>query len=325
MPLKRSRIVEGHGRVVVTGGLGFIGSHLVERLASEGERVVVFDNLTNGRLENLRTSVDSRRVEIVEGDIREYNQVERVVSGARIVIHLAAMVSVTESLENPSLATEINVAGTINVLNACVAEKASRLVFASSAAVYGDLRPPLREDMAPSPLSPYGASKAAGESYCKAFSQSYGLETVILRLFNVYGPRSSTGPYSGVMAKFAEAIKKRDPLTIFGGSQTRDFVHVRDAVDAIQLAMKTNKANGDVFNVGTAKPITINHLAALFLHVAGVKKRNVLHQAPRKSDVKHSYADIGKAERELGYTPRVELENGVKGYLSWYLGKRLQS
>jgi UDP-glucose 4-epimerase len=304
---------------VVTGGLGFIGSHVVERFVKRGDHTVVLDDSSIGHLENLASCRNSPGLEVVEGDIRNPEALRKALEGADTVIHLAAIVSVPKSLEAPSLVAETNDSGTLNVLGACVENKVRRLVFASSAAVYGGSRQPLLEDLVPIALSPYAASKVAGEAYCRAFSESYGLETVVLRFFNVYGPRS-TGPYAGVMVRFAEAIKKSSPLVVYGdGRQTRDFVHVNDVVNAILLAASRDRADREIFNIGSGHTTTINQLAKLFLRAGGKDGARISHVAPRLSEVRFSRACIDKARHVLGYEPSVDLRSGVVEFLSWFL------
>jgi UDP-glucose 4-epimerase len=308
-------------RVVVTGGLGFIGSHIVEKLVMGDNDVVVLDDKSNGDVANIGSRPDSPNLNLVVGDVRSRNKLRRALVDADVVIHLAAVVSVLRSLEDPALTTEVNVGGTLNVLSACIESGVRRMVFASSAAVYGGMEPPLEEDRAPIALSPYAASKIAGEAYCRAFSESQGLETVILRFFNVYGPRS-TGPYAGVMVKFAQAIIQGRPLVIFGdGEQTRDFVHVNDVADAAILAMNKNGARGEVFNIGTGISTSVNGLAKIFLSASDSEEIDISHVEPRQSEVRHSRADIRKAVEQLGYKPGVKLESGVEEYLSWFNGK----
>ncbi|MDA4127761.1 MAG: NAD-dependent epimerase/dehydratase family protein [Thaumarchaeota archaeon] len=308
-------------QTVVTGGLGFIGSHVVERLVHSGEDTVVLDDSSSGHEKNIASCLCSPKLEVVIGDIGNAEVVNEALEGAETVIHLAAIVSVPKSVEDPGFVNRVNVDGTLNVLKACVKNKVKRLLFASTAAVYGVSRPPLKEDLVPIALSPYAASKIAGEAHCRAFSESYGLETVVLRLFNVYGPRS-TGPYAGVMVKFAEAIKRGSPVVVFGdGKQTRDFVHVDDVVNAIVLAMRSDKAKGGIFNIGSGRSTTINHLAKLFLNPSGIDNESLLHKEPRKSEVRYSRAEISRARRILRYEPAVNLNSGVREYLSWFLGQ----
>ena len=296
-------------RVLVTGGAGFIGSHLVDRLANEGCRVVVLDDLSSGSLENIRDNLDSGRVRFIEGDVRDSKVVEDAVKDVDLVCHLAAVVSVPYSMREPLLTHEVNVTGTLNLLIASLKHEVERFVYLSTCAVYGEPEYlPIDEAHPTSPVSPYAASKLAAEHYCMAFQQAYGLKTVILRPFNVYGSRQN----DGVVARFIQRVKKGDLPIIYGnGGQTRDFVYVWDAVDAILLALKHDGAGGKVFNLGTGKATTVNELAGLLLRIFG-KELKPMREEPRIGDVRQSCADISKAEKELGYRPCFSLEKALR-------------
>ena len=236
-------------------------------------------------------------------------------SGTDIVVHLAALTSVPYSVLHPDEVGKVNVTGTLALLTACAKASVKRLVFASSAAVYGNHKPPLSERLLPDPLSPYAASKASVECFIKAFHSSYGLESVILRFMNVYGPRS-LGSNEGVVPQFLRAIKRNEPLVIFGdGNQTRDFVHVSDVVDSIISATSVDASNCDIFNVGTGRPSTINGLVGLLQEMLGANRLEVKHEDQRRGDVRHSYADIRKAARSLGFKPKVKLRDGIADLL----------
>jgi nucleoside-diphosphate-sugar epimerase len=313
------------GRVMVTGSLGFIGSHLVERLVERGSSTIVFDDGSNGRTSNISSFADSPCPTILKGDIRHAEEVERMMEGVDTAVHLVATVSVIRSVEDPWSVTENSVIGTLNVQNACVKRGVKRAIFASSAAVYSAAsRPPLRKEDSTNPVSPYAASRLAGEAYCHAFASSYGLEAIIVRFFNVYGRRRSPGPCSGVMVKFAESIKKKLPITVFlDGEQTRDFVHVNDVVDALFACSNNAAACNQTFNMGTGFPTRVNELAEVFARVRGVGPARIVHAEPRKSEVVHSCADITKAKSTFGYKPKVKLEEGVRQYVSCvYLSMR---
>lgn len=305
--------------ILVTGGLGFIGSHLVDRLIREGFDVIVLDDYSSGRESNLE-SIGSRNLKIIRGTILDRKVAAIAVEKANTVVHLAAIVSVQRSIAEPYLSHEVNVTGTLNLLLEASKNKVQKFVFGSSAAVYGKSEIlPLQEILPLNPMSPYGASKAASEAYCKAFFESMGLNTVILRFMNVYGPRRSSGLYAGVMTKFAEAISTHQPLVIYGdGEQSRDFTYVSDIVDAIRLSIESEKANGVLMNVGTGKPTTINQLAETFEQLSKgpiVKRR---YMKPRLGDIRSSYADISIARKIIGFTPKTELESGVHEFLNWY-------
>jgi len=301
-------------RVLVTGGAGFIGSHLVDRLANEGCRVVVLDDLSSGSLENIRGHLDSGKVRFIEGDVRGSEAVEEAMKGADLVCHSAAVVSVPYSMREPLLTHEVNATGTLNLLIASRNHEVERFVYLSTCAVYGEPEYlPVDEAHPTNPVSPYAASKLAAEHYCMAFQQAYGLKTVILRPFNVYGPRQN----DGVVAEFVQRVKKGDPPIIYGnGGQTRDFVYVWDAVDAIVLALKHDGIVGKVFNLGTGKATTVNELAGLLLRIFG-KDLKPKREEPRIGDVKQSCADIDKAEKELGYKPRFSLEKALRDFVEY--------
>jgi UDP-glucose 4-epimerase len=297
---------------LITGGAGFIGSHIAEALVERGARVRVFDNLSSGHLENLEAI--RGRIEFVEGDIRDPAAIERAMRGVRCVYHEAALVSVFDSVERPGDNHDINVTGTLNVLRAARAAGARRLVFASSAAVYGNNPElPKREDFRPEPESPYAVAKICGEYYLRVFSSLYGLETVSLRYFNVYGPRQDPrSMYSGVISRFSDALSTGATPTIFGdGAQTRDFVCVKDVVQANLLAMDSPDAGrADVFNVGTGRPASLLDVLAALRESLGVEVSPVFQPA-RQGDIRHSLADIGRISRALGYVPRYSLRDGL--------------
>ena len=295
-------------RVLVTGGAGFIGSHLVKALLRAGHFVRVLDNFSTGSMDNI---VDvARDVEIVVGDVRDYSVVEKCVRGVDVVIHLAALIDVAESIERPDLYFEVNVIGTHNIAKAC--RGVNVLIFASSSSVYGDpLKIPIPEDHLLSPRSPYAASKAAGEALIQAFSSIYGYRPIILRIFNVYGPKQSRA-YAGVVIEFIRRVLRREPPIIYGdGEQTRDFIHISDVIDAIMKAMSIERARG-VFNIGSGKAVTINQLAKLILKTLNREDLKPVYAPPRPGDIKHSIADITKSRKILGFEPKISLEEGIK-------------
>jgi len=300
----------------VTGGAGFIGSHLVDRLVAEGYEVYVLDDLSAGSLDNIAGHLNSGRVRFVRGDVRSRELVNKLVGGVDYVAHLAAVVSVPLSIERPVAATEVNFSGTLNLLKASVDLGVKRFIFVSSCAVYGEARYlPVDEGHPPSPLSPYAASKLAAEHYCRAFYEVYGLKTVILRLFNVYGPRQGFNQYSGVIIQFHERIRKRLPLVIYGdGMQTRDFVHVSDVTKALLSTLESGRAVGEVFNIGSGTPTKIIELAKTMLDIAGLDLE-IKHEAPRVGDIRNSYADITKARELLNFKPETSLREGLESLL----------
>lgn len=299
---------------LVTGGAGFIGSHLVDALKAAGARVRVLDNFSTGKWENLPAGV-----EIVEGDVRDRDAVERAMRGITHVFHLAAIASVAASIEDPLTTDEVNVRGTLHVLEAARAAKVRRVVFASSAAVYGEPEVvPVHERMAARPASPYAVSKLAGEAYCCAAFTTYGVETVPLRYFNVYGPRQDPrSPYSGVISLFAAAVREGRAPTIFGdGHQTRDFVYVADVVHANLLAATApRELCGIPYNCGTGQQTSLRELLSVLEDLCG-KRIEAQFAPPRAGDVRHSCADITAIRRALGFSPRVPLREGLRALLS---------
>jgi UDP-glucose 4-epimerase len=263
--------------------------------------------------------LENPKFRLVRGSILDPGTIEDALEGASAVVHLAAVVSVALSIERPLLVHRVNVEGTFNVLQSCLKHSVDRFVFASSAAVYGnDLTPPFREDCQSNPSNLYGATKEAGEAYVKAYAETHDMKTVILRLMNVYGPRRSPGPYAGVITKFAEAISLGKPLTVYGnGEQTRDFVHVSDATEAMASALHKDQAIGQTFNIGTGKPTTISKLAAMFSHLTESASQ-INHLPARLGEVMASWSNIEKAKELLQYQPKVSLENGIRSFTQWY-------
>jgi len=301
-------------RILVTGGAGFIGSHLVKALVKAGHSVRILDNFSTGSLENLGDIAGS--VELVVGDVRSYGVVEKAVKGVDAVIHLAALIDVAESIEKPDLYFDVNARGTYNIAKAC--KGVSVLVFASTCAVYGEpVKLPVAEDHPIVPKSPYAATKVAGEAFIQAYSNLYDYRYAILRLFNVYGPKQSKA-YAGVIIEFIKRVSRGEPPIIFGdGEQTRDFIHVSDVVEAIMMAI-TNEKTRDVFNIGSGKPVTINQLAKLILKLMGREDLKPIHTTPRPGDIRHSVADITKAREALGFKPRIGLEEGLQSLITTY-------
>jgi UDP-glucose 4-epimerase len=304
-------------RALVTGGAGFIGSHIAERLAGDGHEVRIIDNLSSGRRENLRTFVD--RVEFEEGDIRDLPLLERLCQGCDWIFHQAAVVSVPYSVEHPQETHDVNIQGTLNVLLAARKHGVKRVIFACSAATYGeDPELPKRETMAPAPCSPYGVEKITGEYYLKIFHALYGVETVSLRYFNVFGPRQDPGsPYSGVISIFVDCVLTDRTPTVFGdGEQYRDFVYVQNVVDANLLAATVPGAAGQTYNVGCGERTSLNDLLRILGALAG-KTVEPQYTDPRAGDIRESVADISRIRTELGYAPRVGVEPGL-GHLLDY-------
>lgn len=301
---------------LITGGSGFIGSHIAEELVGEGHRVTLFDNLSSGRIENLDHL--QGKVDFLRGDVRDRAAIEGAMKGVEFCFHEAALVSVFASVEKPDENHEINMTGTLNVLQAARAAGVQRVVFASSAAIYGnDPTMPKREDMRPQPASPYAAGKITGEYYLSIFAQLYGLQTVSLRYFNVFGPRQDPrSMYSGVISRFADDLKNGRTPTIFGdGQQTRDFVFVKDIVQANLKAMRCPQAGaGEAFNVATGATNSLLDLLGALGELTGRKIVPDFKEA-RQGDVRHSSADIARARAVLGYAPRFSLKSGLERLL----------
>ncbi len=306
-------------RYVVTGGAGFIGSAIVRGLLREGAgQVLVLDNFLSGREENLeevRSAVELHRV-----DIRSYEQIEPLLRGVDVVFHEAAIPSVPRSIEDPVPSHEINIDGTFNVLRAAAAGGAGRVVYAASSSVYGDSEElPKVETMLPLPKSPYAMQKLSGEYYAAVFAANFGIETVSLRYFNVYGPRQDpSSPYSGVLSVFMKAILGRHPPVIYGdGEQSRDFTYVEDVVALNLEAAVAPGVSGKVYNGGNGGRITINRAWQLLQDMERVRIAPEYRSA-RQGDVRHSQADTSAAERDLGYSPRYSFEDGLRLTLEWY-------
>lgn len=309
-----------YSEILVTGGAGFIGSHIVDRLLENGIKIRVLDNFSTGEKKNQAQHQNNKAFRFIEGDVRNFDLVKKTVKGVDAVIHEAALVSVTRSVEDPLLSNEINVKGTLNLLKACVDAHVKRFIFASSCAVYGDTKTlPNPEKLAPKPLSPYAADKLAAENYAKVFHALYGLETICLRYFNVYGPRQKYGPYSGVISIFINCLLKNEPPIIFGdGKQTRDFINIKDVVEANMLALAKEKTDGDVFNISTGETTTLNKLALTIQKIMEKTEIEPVHIEPRSGDIRHSCGDITEASKKLGYKPKVQLEKGLSELIRWY-------
>jgi nucleoside-diphosphate-sugar epimerase len=305
-------------RYLVTGAAGFIGSHLVEQLLERGAAVVGMDNFSTGRRENIAPFLG--RMEFVEGDIRDPNLCRRVCRGVNFVLHEAALGSVPRSVAEPLATHDNNVNGTLNMLVAARNAGAERFVFAGSSSAYGDSEVlPKVETMPSRPLSPYAVSKLAGENYCTVFHLVYGLRTVSLRYFNVFGPRQDpNGPYAAVIPRFVAAIRRGQRPRVFGdGGQTRDFTYVRNVTEANLLAcVAPAGADGEVFNIGTGGRLTLNALTSQLLRMLG-SSLEPEYLAARVGDVRDSEADVGKARKQLGYEPTVSVIEGLRLFVEW--------
>jgi UDP-glucose 4-epimerase len=302
---------------LVTGGAGFIGSHLVDRLVAEGYDVKVIDDLSTGQLANIAGHVEAGSVEFLKGDIRDPTLVKEAMQGVDVVAHLAALTSVPFSMKNPDLVYDVNLSGSLNLIFAAIKAGVGRFVFASSCAVFGDTTIlPVTETAEFKPISPYAESKLAIERCLRGFSNRGALDSVILRFFNVYGPRQGLSEYSGVITKFLDRCNSRQPLLIFGdGSQTRDFVNVADIVEGIYSALTLSGIQGEVFNLGTGKPTSVNELAHVVLDLTGAGV-GIRYEPARLGEIKESYADISKAKRLLGFQPKASLTEGLTALCS---------
>ncbi len=302
---------------LVTGGAGFIGSNLIRCLAASSVRIRVLDNLSAGRREDL-AGLD---VEFLRGDIRDTEAVDRAVAGVRTVVHLAANTNVVESIKNPEINLDINVRGTFNLLQASVKHGVERFVFASTGgAIVGDVTPPVHEGMAPHPISPYGASKLAGEGYCSAFWGAYGLRTVSLRFSNIYGPFSYHK--GSVIAKFLRGVQAGKPLTIYGdGRQTRDFLFVGDLCRGIVGALEAPVPFGQPIQLGSGRETSVNAMVNLMRQVVGNGTFPPVEFAPsRQGEVLRNFVSIARAEKYLGFSPPTDLLSGLQQTWDWFKG-----
>jgi nucleoside-diphosphate-sugar epimerase len=305
-------------RYLVTGGAGFIGSNTVDELVRRGHGVVVLDDLSAGKEDNLAEV--RNKITFIKGSITDIEIVQKAMQQAEFVLHLAARTSVPRSVKDPIEANRINIDGTLNVLVAARDNKVKRVIFAASSSAYGETPVlPKVESMQPQPISPYGVTKYVGELYAQVFGRCYGLETVCLRYFNVFGPRQDPdSPYSGVLSRFASAFLNEEPPLIYGdGEQTRDFTYVDNAVQANLLACEAPGAAGKIFNVGTGQRVSLNQTLDLLRQVSG-KQLAAKYDPPRDGDIRDSQADITQARDILQYEPTVLFEEGLQRTFEWY-------
>jgi nucleoside-diphosphate-sugar epimerase len=305
-------------RYLVTGGAGFIGSNTVDEILRRGHTAVVLDDFSAGRVENLRQC--SGNLETIRGSITDLATVQKACTGADFVIHLAARTSVPRSVKDPLESNHINIDGTLNVLVAARDVKVRRLVYAASSSAYGETpTQPKRESTCPDPISPYGVTKYVGELYAKVFGLCYGLETVCLRYFNVFGPRQDpTSQYSGVLSKFITTLLADGQPVVFGdGQQSRDFTYIDNVVQANLLACEASNCAGSVLNAGTGGRYTLNETLRLLEKISG-KKAVAKYEPPRSGDILHSQADITEARKMLGYDPKISFEEGLRRTWEWY-------
>ncbi|HIE43919.1 MAG TPA: SDR family oxidoreductase [Candidatus Omnitrophica bacterium] len=304
--------------VLVTGGAGFIGSHITDRLIELKAHVRVIDDFSEGKEENLQHLMD--KIELIRGDIRDLNLVKRITKDVKFVFHQAARRSVPKSVDDPLTYNDVNVTGTLNLLLASYENKVKRVVFASSSSVYGDTDElPQKETFLPNLISPYAATKLAGEYYCRVFNETYGLKTVSLRYFNVFGPRQSLeSQYAVVIPKFIDCLLNDEPPPIHGdGLQSRDFTYVSNVVEANLLSAIKEQAAGEVFNIAVGKTYNLLQLVENLNKITG-KNINPIFTPPRRGDVRYTWADISKAKRLLSFSPEVDFVEGLKRAVEWY-------
>ena len=306
--------------IVVTGASGFIGSQLVDQLLEKGYDVIGIDNMRTGKKENLSDAMNNDKFQLLIADIRDDDLASHIDSDVDVIYHLAAISSVTLSIEDPRLVNDVNASGTVNILELARKLNAKRVVFSSSAAVYGDPEEmPVREDFALKPLSPYAASKIAAEMYIRSYSSSYDIDSTILRYFNVYGPRQAFSEYSGVVSIFTNHALVNKPIKIEGdGEQTRSFVHVSDVARATILSGELNAAIGATINISGKDLISILRLAHLMKENVQGCDSEIVHVAPRLGDVKDSIGSMERAQKLLGFTPSIPLERGLQETSEWY-------
>ncbi len=307
-------------KILVTGGAGFIGSNLTEALLQRGHHVRVLDDFSTGKKANLQFERNYPSLEVIEGDIQEREVCRRATEGIDYVFHQAALPSVQRSVEDPFLSNGVNVGGTLNILLAARDAGVKRVMYAASSSFYGDTPTlPKKEKMPPNPQSPYALQKTVGEGYCRLFSQLYGLDTVSLRYFNIFGPKQDPNSlYSAVIPKFIDALVTGRPPTVYGdGEQSRDFTYIQNVVQANLLAMEAKRLNGESINVACGDRISLNQLLAVLKEILDVKM-DAVYEAPRQGDVKHSLADIRKAKKILKYVPSVGIREGLEKTVDFF-------
>jgi len=310
--------------VLVTGGAGFIGSNLVEALLRKGHNVRVLDNFSTGKRENLSFDKNYPNLEVIDGDIRDLSICQKVIKEVEFVFHQAALPSVQRSVEDPLETNSVNAEGTLNLLIASRDHGIKKFIYASSSSIYGDTPTlPKRESMPPNPLSPYALQKYIGEQYCRLFYQLFGLETISLRYFNIFGPKQDPESiYSAVIPRFINAMIEGRPPIIYGdGEQSRDFTYIDNVVQANLLAMEKDHLSGEIINVGCGEMISLNQLLEILYNIFGFKI-SPIHQEPRKGDIRESLADISECRRLLNYEPIVKIEDGLKKTVEYFRKKK---
>ena len=305
-------------KLLITGVAGFIGSNLADRCLELKAEVVGLDNMFNGSINNLSNALKNKDFRLIKGDLRDYSLLLEITEEVEMIFHMGAFTSVPQSILMPETCNAVNVNGTLNILNAARKNDVEKIIYSSSSSVYGDANElPLTEDMPRDPISPYGTSKLAGESYMQSFENVYGIRTLILRYFNVFGPRQKDSPYSGVIAIWLGCIQRKEPLNIFGdGTNSRDFTYVKDVVEGNLLAAQRN-VSGEILNIGAGSPISLNELATLLLELTDSQELPIEHTDPRPGDILHSYANISKSQKLLGFNPKYDQKSGLIDYLKW--------
>jgi dTDP-glucose 4,6-dehydratase len=304
-------------RYLVTGGAGFIGSHLVEHLLLKNNEVTVIDNLSTGRIENINHI--KGKINLVIGDICEQNLLKDVVKDIDVIFHLAAIPSVQRSIENPTETNRVNVIGTLNLLSIAAKSGIKRFIYASSSSVYGELPSlPKKEEGPFNPLSPYAVSKLSGEYYCRQFTKTSGIKVACVRLFNVFGPRQNpTSQYAAVIPRFITRLLNNQSPEVFGdGNQTRDFTYIENVVEGFSILADYDKLRCETVNIATGVETSVNKLIEMLLDIIQTKTK-VVYMPPRDGDIKRSYADITKAQ-SIGFTPRVSIEEGLKRTVQYF-------
>jgi|TARA_B110001454_G_scaffold84276_1_gene81040 UDP-glucose 4-epimerase len=301
-------------KIIVTGGAGFVGSHLVELLIKKKHFPIIVDNLNSGVYSNIKKFVDSKKAKFIKCDIRNFKKVIQLPQ-VDAIMHLAAIASVVESIDNPIFVNDVNITGTLNILEFCRKKKIKKLVFTSSAAIYGDYEKNITEISPTIPTTVYGSTKLTGEQYCKIYSNLFGINTTILRPFNIYGPRQNNA-YAGVISKFMDRLNDNKSPIIFGdGKQTRDFIHVYDVVDAFYFALMYKKKKFDVFNLATGKSTTVNNLAKFFLLSTKKLHLQPIHKKSVPGVVVNSSTNPNKIKQNLKFSSKITLKDGINTYV----------
>lgn len=308
-------------KILVTGGAGFIGSHVVDKLIENGLQVTVLDNLINGNVKNIIRYKNHELFNFVKSDIRCTKKIEKIVNDHDAIIHLAALTSILDSIENPAKTNDINLIGTLNLLDLSLKCNVKKFIFSSSASVYGKNISPLKEDMKIYPKSPYAVTKACIEYYLKIYFELYDLKTVSLRYFNVYGTRANRN--QGVISIFINDILENRIPHIYGdGTQTRDFINVKDVANANLLSLNNEKSAGEIINIGSGNPISINKIKNIILEKIKIKNVKFKYLDSRMGEIKHGFADITKAKNILNFEPQINFDEGITECINWYQNKK---